>query len=63
MITIKFSADQVASLGLPHKPAQVQYTESGRLESYSVWLDKQERFSEATDRLIALADAQLPTLH
>jgi NAD(P)H-dependent FMN reductase len=59
MITIRFSADEVAAVGLPHRGAYVQFDDLKRLDGYSNWLTKSstEQHEAALDRLIAAADA------
>ncbi len=56
MITIHFTADQVAAVGLPHRAAYIQYDDQLRYVDNSVWLDKQTRFEPGIDKLIQLAD-------
>ena len=53
---VQFSASELAALGLPAKPAQVEYDALLRLDTYSCWLTKQTRFDPGIDRLVALAD-------
>ena len=55
-IVVRFSASEVASVGLPPKSAQVEYDAQLRLETYSGWLDKQSRFEPGIDQLVAMAD-------
>ena len=56
---VKFTADQLSALGLPHRGAYVQYDEQQRLDGYSNWLTKSsnEKHEAALDRLIEMADA------
>ena len=54
-ITVRFSATEVASVGLPAKPAFVAYR-AGLLDDFSTWLEKQIGFEPGIDRLVALAD-------
>ena len=54
-VTVRFSATEVASVGLPAKPATITY-QHGLLSNYSVWLEKQMRFDQGIDKLISLAD-------
>lgn len=56
---IKFTADQVASVGLSHRAAQVEYDSAKRLSNYSCWLSKitNEQHEAALDKLIEMADA------
>ena len=56
-VVIRFSQTEVATAGLPARPAYVEYDPLLRLDSYSVWLDKQVSFSDGIDRLIQMADA------
>lgn len=63
MTTIKFTADQVAALGLPRRGAYVAYDDQGRLDDFSTWLIKQPSYAPGIDKLIELADHTLPTLH
>ena len=52
---VRFSATEVASAGLPAKPAYVSYR-AGLLDDFSCWLIKQCGFEPGIDKLIALAD-------
>lgn len=61
-VTVQFSAVEVSQFGLPARGATITYA-NGRLENYSRWLERSERWDQAIDRLIALADACVPTLH
>jgi hypothetical protein len=63
MITIRFTADEVASVGLPHRGAYISFTDQGRYEDNSTWLDKQPRFEPGIDQLVALADQIVATIH
>ena len=53
--TVRFSATEVASVGLPAKPAFVTYR-GGLLDDHSTWLEKQSRFEPGIDKLVAMAD-------
>jgi hypothetical protein len=53
---VKFTADQVAKLGLPHRACQVEYNDKGQLENYSAWLGKSSWHEPGIDKLIELAD-------
>ena len=55
-IVVRFSASEVASVGLPPKSAQVEYDAQRRLSTYSGWTDKCPGFAAGLDKLIALAD-------
>ena len=54
---IKFTADQVAAVGLPHRGAYIEYSDDGLYVDNSTWLDKQPCFEPGIDRLIEMADA------
>ena len=60
---IKFSADQVQAVGLPHRGAYVQYDEQQRLDGYSNWLGKSGWHEPGIDKLVELADRELKTYH
>ena len=55
-VVIRFSQTEVATAGLPPRPARIEYDQLLRLDGYSAWLDKQSRFSDGIDRLIKMAD-------
>lgn len=53
---VQFSATELQEVGLPPRPAFVDYDQRLLLSGYSAWLDKQSRFEDGIDKLIALAD-------
>ena len=53
--TVRFSATEVAAVGLPPKPAYVSYR-AGLLDDHSTWLDKCCGYEPGIGRLISLAD-------
>lgn len=61
--TVRFSAAETSQFGLPAKSAGVTYDSLGRLDGYSRWLERNQSWEPAIDRLIALADACIPTFH
>lgn len=53
---VRFSATEVASVGLPPIPAKVEYR-NGYLDGYSAWLGKSSWHEPCIDKLIEMADA------
>ena len=55
---VRFSPSEVASCGLPAKPAYVTYSVKGgaMLDSYSNWCTQLGRYEKSIDRLVAMAD-------
>lgn len=53
---VQFSATELQEVGLPPKPAFVDYDQQLRLAGYSAWLGKSSWHEPGIDKLIALAD-------
>ena len=61
--SIKLSATEVASVGLPARGCHVDYDDRGRLCDYSAWLGKSGWHEPLIDRLVAIADDRFKQLH
>ncbi len=53
---VQFSATELQEVGLPPKPAFVEYDAGLRLSTYSAFLGKSSWHEPGIDKLIALAD-------
>lgn len=53
---VQFSATELQSVGLPPRPARVEYDQQLRLTGYSSFLGKSSWHEPGIDKLIALAD-------
>lgn len=61
-IVVTFTAADVQSLGGPARGCSIKYR-NGMLDDLSAWLFKQTNLEPLIDRLQALADTHLATLH